>query len=279
MISSATLEETRESEGPFEGAGVGVLEHLDEHTQLDPVGMGLDGDRFPGMFFTGPLVDDGLAIGGRVFNGSVRVGDRGLLDVVVDGAAASLVGAGQLDLHPRTMVQVPGRELFVLDDLGRIKPGVDVHFVVMSGLSLTGARPDADRLTGGELAVHGGGRDADALLPTALFQGVEFGAVEELREDLRNLRLDDAGAIVLNGDPKTIFRQGLDAYLELGKDSGIFTGVERVVHAFLDRGQQGFLWIIEPQKVPVPSEELRDRDLALLGRQALGGNPGPAGRL
>jgi hypothetical protein len=40
--------------------------------------------------------------------------------------------------------------------------------------------------------------DADALLPARLLQPVELRAVEQLREDLRDLRLHDAGAVVLD---------------------------------------------------------------------------------
>ena len=118
---------------------------------------------------------------------------------------------------------------------GAFMPGVDVHLVIVGRFSLASSRPNANRFAGRELTVHGGRRDADALLPSALLQCVEFGSVEQLGEDLGDLGFDDTRAIVLDGYAEPILGQGLDVHLEIGEDAGFLTCVEGVVDSFFDR--------------------------------------------
>src|SRR5213076_1811377 len=61
--------------------------------------------------------------------------------------------------------------------------GVDGHLEVMRGRARPRARGDLHGLAGGELRIHAGRRDADALLAAAHAQAVELRAVEQLGED------------------------------------------------------------------------------------------------
>jgi hypothetical protein len=101
------------------------------------------------------------------------------------------------------------------------------------------------------------------LLPALLLQPMEFRAVEQLAEDLRDLLLDDAGAVVLDRDPEAVLPELVDLDDQLGQDPRLFAGVERVVDRFLDGGEQRLLRVVEAEQVAVLGEELRDRDLAL----------------
>src|SRR5204863_8187748 len=89
-----------------------------------------------------------------------------------------------------------------------------------------------DRLAGGQHGVETGGADADALLASSLLQTMKLGAIEELGEDFGNLLLDDAGAVVLDADSVSIFRDLDDVDREGGQNAGFFAGVEGVVDRF-----------------------------------------------
>jgi len=100
---------------------------------------------------------------------------------------------------------------------------------------------------------------------------VELRAVEELAEDLRDLRLDDAGAVVLDRDAEAVLGEELDLDTDRREDPGLLARVQRVVDRLLDGGQECLLGIVEPQQVAVLGEELGNGDLALARCQALGG--------
>jgi hypothetical protein len=51
---------------------------------------------------------------------------------------------------------------------------------------------------------------------------------------------------------------------------GFLAGVERVVDGFLHRRQEGLPRVVEPEKVSVLGEELRDRNVSLLPRHRFG---------
>ena len=123
-------------------------------------------------------------------------------------------------------------------------------------------------------AVHRGRADADALLAARLLQPVELRAVEELAEDLRDLRLHDARAVVFDATTKRpspcelavlefASRRGLGPRWDLGEDAGFLAGVERVVDRLLDGGEERLGRVVEAEQVAVLGEELGDGDLAL----------------
>src|SRR5205823_7149892 len=142
-----------------------------------------------------------LAFRGDVRQLDVRIRDDRLLEVLVDGGAPLLIAA--LDFHGdlRPARRLPG-DLLLLEDARLVLLGVDLHLEVMGGRPRAGAGGDLDGLARRELRVHTGRRDADALLPPAHAQPMELGAVQQLREDRRNLLADDAGAVVGDGDAK-----------------------------------------------------------------------------
>ena len=131
-------------------------------------------------------------------------------------------------------------------------------------------RDDLDRLAGRQHAVHAGRADADALLPAAHPQAVEFRAVEQLAEDLGDLVFDDARSVVLHADLVAVGAGRFDVDPDFGQDAGLFAGVERVVDRLFDGGQQGLARIVEAEQMPVLGEELADRNIALAGGHRLG---------
>ena len=122
---------------------------------------------------------------------------------------------------------------------------------------------------GRELAVHAGRADADALLAARHAQAVELRAVEQLGEDLRNLRPHDAGAVVRHADAEAVVGDLLDVHADLRQDARLLARVERVVHRLLHAGQQRLARAVEAQQVPVLQEEFGDGDFALFLRHAL----------
>ena len=161
----------------------------------------------------------------------------------------------------------------LLEDPRLVLLGVDLHFEIVRRRARAGARDDLHRLAGGQLRVHAGGRDADALLAAAHAQPVKLRAVEQLREDPRDLLAHDAGAVVDHGDAEAVrlarrrrvAAVGCDFDLDddLGQNARLLAGVERIVDGFLDAGEERLARIVEAQQMAVLGEELRDRDLAL----------------
>src|SRR5207253_9982984 len=130
-----------------------------------------------------------------------RVGDGDLLQELVHRGAAFLVASLDLERHlgPARMLPV---DLLALEDPRLVLLGVDLHLEVVGRGPRAGAGDDLHRLAGGELGVHAGRRDAAGLLAPAHAQAVELRAVEQLREDRRDLLADDAGPVVGDGYPE-----------------------------------------------------------------------------
>src|SRR5437016_8489997 len=148
-----------------------------------------------------PAVFLRLGFGGGVRQLDVRIGDDRLLDVLVDRRPAFLVPPLDFHRHLGPPWEFPG-DLLLLEDQRLVLLGVDLDFEVVGRRPRAGTRDDLDRLAGRELLVHAGRRDADALLSSAHAEAMELGAVQELREDPRNLLANDAGAVVGDGDPE-----------------------------------------------------------------------------
>ena len=89
-----------------------------------------------------------------------------------------------------------------------------------------------------------------------LFQPMKLRAIEKFAEDFRNLRLDDAGAVVFDRDPETILGQLTNLNAQFGENACLFARIERVVHALAPRGEQGLLFVVKAEQVTVLDEEL-----------------------
>ena len=162
--------------------------------------MGHDLAGFNRQIVGDPLIDQRFIFRGAVGDVDMRVGHGGLLHVAVHRPAAFLVHSLQFHGHPGAVVHLPFDGVVLQDHRG-VLYRVQADFEAVGRLFLSDARDDPDRLAGGQLGVHAGGGDADALLAPLLFQAVEFGAVQQFAEDLRDLGLDDPRAVVLHGDP------------------------------------------------------------------------------
>ena len=127
-----------------------------------------------------------------------------------------------------------------------------------------GARDDDRGKAACQLRVEHGSRDPDALLPPGLPDLVEPGAVQEFTEDKRDLRGDDAGAVVLDNDPEYIGAGFFDADVDVGKHLRFLAGVECVIDCFLYGGNDPPGRGVKSQQVFVLLEKLRDTDTALL---------------
>ena len=193
-----TAAETRlnsPGEEPGERVALRVVQHLQEHAELDAVGVRLDLARLGRQLLDRARILARLALRREVDERHVRVGDGGLLEVLVHRGAALLVAPLDLERHLGAARRAPSRSSCSRRS-GLVLLGVDLDFEVVGGLPRARARDDLHRLAGRELAVHAGGGDADALLAAAHAQAVELRPVEELGEDRRNLLADDAGAVV-----------------------------------------------------------------------------------
>jgi hypothetical protein len=257
------------------------VQHPQQHPELDAVGMRLDLARRGRQLVDGARVLPRLALRGVVDQLHVRVGDGHLLEELVHRGAALLVAALDLERHLGAARVLPV-DLLALEDARLVLLGVDLHLEVVRGGPRPGARDDLHRLAGGQLRVHAGGRDADALLAPAHAQPVELRAVEQLGEDRRDLVPHDAGAVVGHRDPEARGLAGRGRRLpvagrdregdhHLGEDARLLGGVQGVVDRFLDAGQQGLARVVEAQQVPVLGEELGDGDLPLARAHLDGG--------
>ena len=264
-----------------------VVEHPQQHAELDAVGMRLDLARLGRQLLDRPRVLAGLAVRRAVDELHVRVGDGRLLEELVHRGAALLVAPLDLEGHLGAALVRPSRS-----SCSR-RSGARSSWCRSAPRSSgrrprAGARGDLHRLAGGDLGVHAGGGDADALLAPAHAQAMELRAVEELGEDGRDLLADDAGAVVDDGDAeagglagrrrrRAVARRDFQRDDHLGQDAGFLGGVERVVDGFLDAGEEGLARIVEAEEVAVLGEELGDGDLPLAGAHLGGGRRRPFG--
>ena len=134
----------------------------------------------------------------------------------------------------------------------------------MGRLLLLDLGRDVRRPRGREVGVEHGGRDADPLLSPGLTVGVESGAIEQPREDVRDLLAEDPGPVVGDRNPQPVvpLLGDLDGYL--GENARLFGRVDRIVHSLFHGGEERPLGVVESQDLAISLEELGDGDLALL---------------
>ena len=235
-----------------------------------PYGCGWISCRFLWQLLRDALVSGGLVLGRRaVLDLDVRIDQRGLLHVVVHRAASLLVDRLELDLDrvPRFESQSISSSFWI--DRG-VLLGIDGDAEQVGRLALARARDDLHRAAGGELPVHARGGDADALLSALLLEPVEFRAVEQLAEDLGDLLLDDAGAVVLHATRKR-FSDRPPRSRSRDRAGCPLPRRHRASCPPLrgPRSAAPSVRIVEAQQVAVLGEELGDRDLALAGSHGL----------
>ena len=272
----------RELVGQEVGDGdlAGVFHHALQCAEFDAVRMRLDLDRLLRHF-----VDDAWAVldfrrrrlrlRGRLVeledDACVRVREPRLLQVRLDTVTARFVLAEQQDLDARTrglgLPVVVVLERIALDARCVLR-GIDEQAQLV-GLAARLLADDGGRLPGRHLAVHDGGRNADALLPTRLFEAMEFRAVQQLREDLADLGLWNPRSVVLDAhqesrslaERRRLKLGQLDEHFR--KNPRLFTSVQCVVDGLTDRRQQRLLRRIEAKQMAVFREELADGNLSL----------------
>src|SRR6267378_1552983 len=251
---------------------LGVLEHLEQHPELDAIGVRLDLAWRWRQLVVRPRMLLRFSFGGEVRQLDVRVGDDGLLDVLVHRGASLLVTTFDFHGHLGPAGELPGN-LLLLQNQRLVLLGIDLDFEVVRGRPRAGAGGDLDGLAGRELAIHAGRRDADALLSPAHAQPMELGPIQQLGEDRWNLLADDPGAIVGDRDPEAArlarrgrsvpIADGLHLDDHVGEDPGLLAGVQGVVDGLLHTGEERLARAVEPQEMPVLGEELGDGNLAL----------------
>jgi hypothetical protein len=257
---------------------LGVVQHLEQDAQLHAVRVRHDLERLLGQVLCGAVEVPSLPVGGGVVERGVRIRDRRLLHVAVDGMPALLVGRLDLQLHPGAVIELLG-DLAVGDHHRRVLAGVDLDLEAVGRTPLARLRDHGHGLPRRELPVHARSGDADPLLAPRLPQPVELGSVEELPEHLRHLRLDNAGAVVLHRHPEPGLRQLRQLHMHLGQDAGFLARVERIVHRLLHRREQRLGGAVEAEQVAVLGEELADGDLALPRRHLDGARVRPLASL
>jgi hypothetical protein len=206
----------------------------------------LDLLRLAGKLVRGTRVLENFALGRPVRELEMGVGDDRLLQIRVDARTASPVGSDEFELDPGAVVLVPLDEVF-FEDVGLVLAGVDPKLDLSSRAPLARLRENHDRLAGGEHGVKTGGADADALLAAGLLEPVELRPVKELRENLGNLFLHDARAVVFDADAVPVLGDLGDVDRDRRQDARLLAGIEGVVDRLLDRGQQGLGGVVEPE--------------------------------
>jgi hypothetical protein len=249
-----------------------VVHQPGEDPQLNAVRMRLDLDRFGRELLGGAGEAPLGAVGCQEREFRVWIGDGGLFQVLVHRlAAAEERGLHRdVDLGPRPRITPIG--FLVHEDHRLVALEVHAQLVVVRRLGFERAAGDLDGFGRRDLAVHAGRRDPDALLAAAHPQAVELGAVQEFPEDAGDLGLHDSGPIVAHRKDIMVLcvLHFPDFDPDSRQDAGFLAGVQRIVDGFLDRRQERFAGIVEPQHVPVLGEEVRDRNFLLLFRHRLG---------
>ncbi len=132
------------------------------------------------------------------------------------------------------------------------------------------ATDDVQRLANRKLAIHARRRNAHALLAAGLAELVDFRTIKQLAENARDLALDNARAVVFDGDPRP-----LETAAHLDRDfrqhARLLAGVERIVDRLFDRRDQGLGGRVEPQQMAVFEKELRYGDFFLPAGHFQGG--------
>src|SRR5262249_42772376 len=169
----------------------------------DAVGMRFDLAWLGRKLLNGPRILFRLSLRGVVDELDVRVGNRDLLEVFVDGSAPLLIASLDLWGHLGAPMVLP-IDLLFFKNPRLVFFGIDLNFKIMSGRSRARARDDLNRLAGCQLGIHARRRYADALLSAAHAQPMKFGPVEKLGEHRRNLLSDNAGAVVDHRYPEAI---------------------------------------------------------------------------
>ena len=117
---------------------LGVVQHLEQHPELDAVGVRLDLTWRRGQFMNSPGIFLGLSVRGEVDELYVRIGDGGLLDILVHGGPPLLVSALDFEGHLGSPVVLPVDLLFLKNP--RLVPlCIDLDLEVMGGRSRAGA--------------------------------------------------------------------------------------------------------------------------------------------
>ena len=91
----------------LDGLARRVAQHRVEHPELDAVGVRLDLLRLARKLVRDARELDALALRADVRERQVRVGDDGLLEVLLHARAPAAVGRDQLDLDARAVLLVP----------------------------------------------------------------------------------------------------------------------------------------------------------------------------
>src|SRR5947208_17165606 len=94
---------------------LGVLEHLEQHPELDPVRMRLDLARRGTELLVRPRMLLRFALRGEVRQLDVRIGNDGLLDVLPDRGSPLLIPALEFPAHMGSTRALPGNLLLFLN--------------------------------------------------------------------------------------------------------------------------------------------------------------------
>ncbi len=232
-----------------------------QRPELDPMRVGEDGFWARWDFACYPLKRRHLAVDiGR--DPGVGVDDCSEAEVVEQPL---LCGKGtlELDLEPRPVRPVPV-DLLVADDLRLVGLGLDHQLEPVSLLPRPRPGDDQSRGAGGELGVQHRRRYPDTLLPPALPDLVEPGAVEEFPEDEGDVLRHNPRAVILDRYPVDLGIDLSHADKDIGEHLRLLAGVERVVHRFLDGGDDTARRRVKTKKVLVLLEELCNADTPLL---------------
>ncbi len=236
----------------------------------------------------------------------VWIGDRRLLQILIDAAPPAHKTSLELDGYSRTTPQLvmlrlivrsrivrypldsvsgnvlaalfAGRDVFTIalavDDLGLVTPRIDLNFEVVRRFPRRSHRDNLHRLTRCQHAVHTCGADADSLLAAAHPQSMEFRSVEQLSENQRDLLLHDSRTVILNAHLEAVWASGFDMYPDFRNDVRLFARIQRIIDRLFYCREQGLARVVESQQMAILGEKLADGDIALLCGHCFRSNAG-----
>src|SRR5688572_30444362 len=125
----------------------------------------------------GAFKDDILALRWPVRDPSVRIHDRGGLQILGDGLLSCDVPAPEWDLDPRSMRSFPDDEV-LLDNVRPVLLRIQDQINLVRNVLLRNLRSDLRRFAGRDLPVHDGAGNPESLLPATLSAREEPGPIE-----------------------------------------------------------------------------------------------------
>lgn len=150
-----------------------ILQHLEQHAELNPIGVRLDLAWLRRELMIGARVFFRFPFRRMIDQFDVGIGDRGLFQPFIDRCTPLLILPFhfQRDLRAAWLFPI---NLLIFMNQRLILFRIDLDFKEMRGSLRSDAGNNLDRFAGRQLPIHAGCGNSDALLPTAHPQAMKL---------------------------------------------------------------------------------------------------------